>query len=113
MNIILVAGGGLLGAVIRFFISNTFNKHVAGTWIANISGSILLAWLYRSFLDESISSTVWLFWGIGFSGAYTTFSTFGSEVIQFIMAKRYTAAFLYSFFSFAIALTFVYILILM
>lgn len=111
MNIILVASGGFLGAVARLFISNTLKKHVAGTWIANISGSLLLAWLYRSYLDESIASTVWLFWGIGFSGAYTTFSTFGSEVIQFIMAKRYTAAFFYSFISFATALFFVYVFI--
>ena len=108
MNIILVACGGFIGAIARCFISVTFNKHVIGTWIANISGSLLLAWIFRNYLQGNISDALWLFWGVGFSGAFTTFSTFGNEMIQFLMARLYMKAFIYGITSFGTSLVLVY-----
>lgn len=111
MNIVLVACGGFIGAVARCFISDAFHKHLIGTWIANISGSLLLAWIFRSYLEDNISDALWLFWGIGFSGAFTTFSTFGNEMIQLLMARRYITACFYGVTSFGIALILVYLLL--
>jgi len=88
MSIVLVAAGGFIGSVMRLFLSVKANKHFIGTWIANISGSVLLAFFLHFYLHEVISEDVWLFLGIGFCGAYTTFSTFGNETLLLILDKK-------------------------
>ena len=92
MSIVLVAAGGFIGSVMRLFLSVKANKHFIGTWIANISGSVLLAFFLHFYLHEVISEDVWLFLGIGFCGAYTTFSTFGNETLLLILDKNYKKA---------------------
>jgi len=92
MSILLVAAGGFIGSVMRFFLSVKANKHLFGTWLANISGSVLLALLLHFYLHQTISEQVWLFFGIGVCGAYTTFSTFGNETLHLILDKKYKRA---------------------
>ncbi|AIF44072.1 CrcB family protein [Virgibacillus sp. SK37] len=108
MSILCVAAGGFLGSICRFSISILLNKRVIGTWIANLSGSILLAFLFKWQYNEVIGELVWLFLGIGFCGAYTTFSTFGNETINYILQKEYLKASAYIFFSLSIPLLAVY-----
>lgn len=95
MNLVLVALGGFLGSVIRYYIYVKANRRIFGTWTANITGSILLAFIFHFYLSDMISERLWLFLGIGFCGAYTTFSTFGNETLQFILGKRYLIAVAY------------------
>ncbi|MBP1950152.1 fluoride efflux transporter CrcB [Virgibacillus litoralis] len=111
MNIILVALGGFLGSIARYYISLKANKRLIGTWTANITGSILLALLFRYYLDNSISEWLWVFLGVGFCGAYTTFSTFGNETIKLILEKRYWLAIAYVLSSLTVSVLFVYLLI--
>src|SRR5699024_11240172 len=59
---------------------------------SDLSGSVLLAFLLHFYLHEAISEDVWLFLGIGFCGAYTTFSTFGNETLLLILDKNYKKA---------------------
>jgi len=103
-SFLIVACGGFLGSILRFFISEMTNKHIIGTWFANISGSFLLGILLKYYLQGIASEAVWLFLGVGFCGAYTTFSTFGSETIQLIEKKKFGEAALYMISSFAIAI---------
>ncbi len=56
-----------------------------------MTGSFLLGILYG--LD--LSSQLWLLLGVGFCGGYTTFSTFGKEVIDLLMDKQWQIAFRY------------------
>lgn len=104
MNFICVAIGGGLGCLLRYFISIKFNKKVYGTWIANISGSILLAFVFHMYINSQISELTWLLAGIGFCGAYTTFSTFGHETLTFLIERKYFSAVFYIVSSFLVSL---------
>ncbi|KMY55273.1 chromosome condensation protein CrcB [Bacillus sp. FJAT-27231] len=83
--------GGALGAISRFLLGNLLNKKSlfpAGTWLVNVTGSFLLGWLAGLHLAGQISEELWLFGGVGFCGAYTTFSTFGYETITLLQSKK-------------------------
>jgi fluoride exporter len=95
MNIMLVAIGGFFGSILRFYISQITGKHLIGTWIANISGSLLLAFIFFLQVNGQITTSVWSLLGVGFCGAYTTFSTFGNETLQLLFDKKYKTASLY------------------
>ncbi|MEI3605530.1 fluoride efflux transporter CrcB [Pseudogracilibacillus sp. SE30717A] len=110
-HLLLVAIGGFLGSMLRFWIANKLNKHFIGTWIANVSGSILLAIILKLFLVHSLSEEVWLAIGVGFCGAYTTFSTFGSETIQLIQAEKFRTATYYVVSSFVVSIIIVGIIL--
>lgn len=102
-NILLVGSGGFIGSILRFWIANELNKHLLGTWIANISGSLLLAIIVRLHMNALIAESIWLLIGVGFCGAYTTFSTFGKETLELLFDKQYGYAILYVGSSFAVS----------
>lgn len=79
--LLLVAAGGFLGAVCRFLLGNFVqSKHRTdfpfGTFVINLTGSFLLGIL---FAQNKLHPLVFFFFGTGFMGAYTTFSTFELE----------------------------------
>ncbi len=82
MNIILIAIGGSLGAISRYWVSKRYNapmpKFPYGTLIANLLGSLLLGWL----VGHGVPQTWMLLIGVGFCGALTTFSTLQWEAVQ-------------------------------
>ena len=97
---ILVGIGGMFGAMMRFYIgkfiaSRTASDFSCATFLINISGCTLLGMLTNRYMSKEISTTMWMLLGVGFLGAYTTFSTFGYETIGFIEKKLYTQAVLY------------------
>ncbi|WP_052759718.1 FluC/FEX family fluoride channel [Paenibacillus sp. DMB20] len=61
------------------------------TLLVNASGSFLLGWL--SSQQSQLPASVYEILGIGFCGAFTTFSTFGYESIALAGNKRYLHAF--------------------
>ncbi|RDW18670.1 fluoride efflux transporter CrcB [Oceanobacillus arenosus] len=112
MNILLVAVGGFFGSITRYYISLKTEKRLIGTWTANITGSILLGALMHFRLNEMLHEWIWLLIGVGFCGAYTTFSTFGNETINLILAKNYRTAFSYVISTLMTALLIVYLIMI-
>lgn len=102
LHLLFVAIGGFFGSVLRFFISNLCQKHFIGTWIANVSGAILLAYLLHLHAKSGLGDIAFYMGTVGFCGAYTTFSTFGKEVIELILDKRVVTAVSYVATSFII-----------
>lgn len=100
MNILLIAIGGFLGAIIRYFIANKFplikGTFPSATFFVNLTGSFLLG-----FLMGIMPPSKWtLFLGIGFLGSYTTFSTFKVELIRQFQEKKWKPALAYMLLSY-------------
>jgi len=90
-----VAVGGLFGAVTRFFVMNVINKYWSksfpiATFLINVVGSILLGMIFALSVDNQLLDN-WLvsIFGLGFMGAFTTFSTLMYESVT-IMDRRLT-----------------------
>ena len=66
-----------------------------GTWIINITGSFLLGLITQLYLTNLINEWLWFFSGVGFCGAYTTFSTLGNETITLIQSNKIKLATIY------------------
>lgn len=93
-NVLLIATGGFLGAICRYLISIYAKKQIStkfpvGTLIVNLAGSFLLGLL----LSVDGNEVIKYFFGIGFMGAFTTFSTFKLETVQLIESSEKKLAF--------------------
>ncbi|AHF06233.1 camphor resistance protein CrcB [Desulfitobacterium metallireducens DSM 15288] len=101
----VIALGGALGALTRYelglWISNKWNQGFPlHTFLINITGAFLLGFLNILFLERMTISPLWrLGIGVGFLGAYTTFSTFGFEVITLLEGGSYITAATYTLLS--------------
>ena len=102
MNLALVlalgAAGGL-GAVARFVLDDVIRAPLPGvvpigTMTVNISGSFLLGLLTALGMASVLPPEWILVCGVGFLGAYTTFSTASSETVRLLQAGRVGAALL-------------------
>jgi fluoride exporter len=79
-----VAAAGSLGAVLRLVVARIcgyffITDFPVGTFIINITGSLFLGWFIAAATRSGMSDTMRLAIGVGFVGAYTTFSTFMHE----------------------------------
>ena len=114
IKIILIALGGSLGALIRFFLVNAsnifFSSGFYGTLIVNIVGSFFIGYLislgYHKFFSENF---IKYFLIIGFLGSFTTFSAFSYEALDLLLSKKTFFSFLYILFSVVSCITAVYI----
>ncbi len=88
----LVSFGGALGSLLRWGVGVAAGRWLGstfpwGTFIINISGSLFLGWFMTLMADRLVDAeSVWLtpndlrlMIAVGFTGAYTTFSTFEYE----------------------------------
>jgi CrcB protein len=78
---IAVAAGGALGALLRFWVSESMpsDSFPWGTLTVNLVGSILLGMVTAAVAVNTLSETQALLFGTGLLGAFTTLSTFSIE----------------------------------
>ncbi len=78
-----IAMAGSAGALLRYVLASQIGKlnlrFPLGTFIINITGSLFLGWFVAYSGKYNLSDTTKLAIGVGFVGAYTTFSTFMYE----------------------------------
>jgi len=104
VNLILVATGGAVGAVLRYLLTiiskNLFASSIYGTISVNIIGSFLIGYFITSNFGNNLSQNfIKFFLIIGLLGSFTTFSAFSYEVLDLINSKKYISSFTYIFIS--------------
>ncbi len=103
-----VAVGGACGACLRFYLGSSIFARVAApfpsaTFFINITGSFIIGFFLTLAVERfDINPHLRLAVGVGFVGAYTTFSTFEYETATLVEERNYLLAFLNVVLSFVV-----------
>ncbi len=101
LSYLLVAVGGALGSVLRFWISGLVAESSGptfpyGTLVVNVSGSFVIG-LFAALADPQgrwlVSPSIRLFVMIGLCGGYTTFSSFSLQTLTLAQDGEWLRAF--------------------
>ncbi|AMQ17981.1 fluoride efflux transporter CrcB [Thermococcus peptonophilus] len=94
--VMAIALGGAFGAVARFYISGllpVYGDFPVGTLIVNSIASLILGYLYGIlFWGFDVPPDWRAFFGTGFCGALSTFSTFSYETFSLLREREYLIA---------------------
>jgi len=89
-NLLLVAIGGFFGAIARYYVVRSLTKNFRGTFPhATLFVNSLGAYVFGFLVGIEISSAFNLLIGVGFFGAFTTFSTINAELVTFMREKNW------------------------
>ncbi|MBI1676986.1 fluoride efflux transporter CrcB [Shewanella sp. DW31] len=113
-NILLVAFGGSIGAVLRYLISifmiQVFGSSFPfGTLLVNVIGSFFMSVIYALGQMSHISPELKALIGIGLLGALTTFSTFSNETLLLMQEGDWLKAILNVVLNLSLCLFMVYL----
>lgn len=95
----LVAAGSALGGVARWATANVFGRLTGsafpwGTLFINVVGSLFLGWfatIVGHRFNDASAEKLRLLVAVGFTGAFTTFSTFEWEANELLTTHRILA----------------------
>ena len=106
LTLFLVAAGGAIGAVMRYFTGVQAMRAFGmdwpyGTLAVNVVGGLLMGILISvlAFRGGADQERWRLLLGVGVLGGFTTFSAFSLEVALMIQRRAYVGAFSYSLMS--------------
>jgi CrcB protein len=98
---LLIAVGGALGSVARFWVTSTVATRMGitfpfGTLAVNLAACLIIGFLITSAGKHGGVSSAWRFIvAVGFIGAFSTFSTFEWETYSTVRSGAYLLAALY------------------
>ncbi|MCP4420960.1 MAG: fluoride efflux transporter CrcB [Chloroflexi bacterium] len=100
MQIVVIAIGGAIGAVLRYLVSLLIISLAGDSWpygtlAVNLIGSFLIGFLWQLFDTVTYPHNTRLLVFTGGLGAFTTFSTFGLESLTLLQAGRSRDGLLY------------------
>jgi CrcB protein len=89
INLLFVAAGGAVGAILRYAVSGLTHRITGpafpwGTMAVNVLGCFLIGLLWAATERAPISPRTSLFLFTGVLGAFTTFSTYGLETFNLL-----------------------------
>ena len=96
MTVLVTLAAGV-GAVCRYLVDVAVQRRTtasfpAGTWVVNLSGSLLLGLLVGLTAHHGFATSASTVLGAGFAGGYTTLSTWSWETIALAERGERTAA---------------------
>lgn len=99
-NLVAIAIGGACGAVCRFGLSEVLQRlggagFAWGTLAVNLLGCFGIGLAYHLAATNLVPAAVRFALVVGFLGAFTTFSTFSLETVDFLRDGQFTTASLY------------------
>ena len=111
LRCLAIGFAGFAGALARWFVTISFSsiRFPLGTLIINISGSFFLGWFSTYATRHSVSPNLRLAIGVGFVGAYTTFSTYMFDCVKLAQDGAFKESSLNLFGSLILGLAAVYL----
>lgn len=112
---LVIALGGAIGSIVRFLIGNLINSYAKstypwGTFFINVSGSFIIGFFLVLITERLPLNDHWrLAVAVGFTGAYTTFSTFEYEILSLFEKGKFLLAIGYITSSITLGLLFVWL----
>ncbi|MBF0512128.1 MAG: fluoride efflux transporter CrcB [Candidatus Omnitrophica bacterium] len=97
MRLIIIALGGAIGTLLRYCVGGLDYRFSQGvfpvsTFIVNLTGSLIIGFLWGFFERFAVAPNIRLFILIGILGGYTTFSTFSLETFHLLRDCEYKIA---------------------
>jgi len=104
LRFFIIGFGGAIGAILRYVVGGLDYRFSNGvfpisTLVVNVSGSLLIGFLWGALDRFEISPDIRLFIFIGILGGYTTFSTFSLETFNLMRDGEYRIAIINAVFS--------------
>ena len=95
-NLLWVAAGGAIGAVLRYIVSVKLTPEGAmefpyATLTVNLIGCLVIGVMWSLTSQKTVSDGLLLFLMVGLIGSFTTFSTYGLDGIQLIQSGKLIA----------------------
>ncbi|MEU0050948.1 fluoride efflux transporter CrcB [Streptomyces sp. NPDC006309] len=109
ITLFAVGAAAAVGAVARYVLDQYVQYRSPGafprgTWLINVTGSFVLGLLVGLGARHALPEQVVTIGGIGFCGAYTTFSTFSYELVHLCEKGQVGKCLLYVVSSIAVGL---------
>jgi len=94
LRLIYIGAGSAIGGILRYAVSGAVHRVLSGefpfgTMVVNLSGSLIVGFLWGLFETAAVSRDVRIFLLIGILGSFTTFSTFSLENMNLFLSREY------------------------